>query len=156
MTVSPALVEKVKKQQKKIYKHVSLERLPGVAKEILVLTADIRLYTLEGDLGTGKTIFIKEMCKLLGVTDLVHSPTFAIVHEYNVVSNKQQKVYHLDLYRINSMEEAIGIGYEQYIYGDEYCFVEWPSILESQLPSDRVQIKIERTGETERTLTIHY
>ena len=156
MTASSAIVEKVEKQQKKIFEHLSLEQLPGVAKEILGLTKDKRLYTLEGPLGSGKTTLIKELCKLLGVMELVNSPTFAVAHEYKIASNERQTVYHLDLFRIHSMEEALGIGYEQYIYGDEYCFIEWPSIIETKLPGDRVQINIEQTGKSERTLTILY
>jgi len=103
-----------------------------------------------GVMAAGKTTFIAEVCKQLGVVANVSSPTFAIINEYKATNNSL--VYHFDLYRINTIAELQNIGISDYIYGNSYCFIEWPEIAESLLPSDTVFVRIEEQADTTRII----
>ena len=91
-------------------------------------------------MGVGKTTLIKALSLHLGVTDIVSSPTFSIVNEYQ--SDKHGKVYHFDFYRIDDEKEAYDIGYEEYFFSDAYCFIEWPEKIPNLIEEDMVQIKM--------------
>lgn len=91
-------------------------------------------------MGAGKTTFIKAVCEVLGVVDVVTSPTFAIVNEYT--SGNGEPVYHFDFYRIKKLEEVFDMGYEDYFYSGSLCFIEWPELIEEVLPEDTVRITI--------------
>lgn len=93
---------------------------------------------LDGDLGTGKTVFAKAIIKQLGITENVSSPTFTILHEYHGEYN----IYHFDLYRITNSEEMYELGFEEYFYSDGICIIEWASVMEELLPRECVRIKI--------------
>jgi tRNA threonylcarbamoyladenosine biosynthesis protein TsaE len=95
-------------------------------------------------MGVGKTTLIKELSLQLGVTDIVSSPTFSIVNEYNSLS--QGKIYHFDFYRLNYEKEAFDIGYEDYFFGDDYCFIEWPEMIPNLIEDDMVVVKIGLDG----------
>ena len=101
-------------------------------------------FTLTGDLGAGKTTFTQYFCKKLGVEDAVTSPTFSLVNEYIYIGaeNRERQFHHLDLYRLENIDEALQIGIEDYLYDDEYCFIEWPEVIAPLLPEDTVHIKI--------------
>ena len=92
-----------------------------------------------GFLGAGKTTLIKAICQELGVTEEVNSPTFAIVNEYE---GHKGAIYHFDFYRINRVEEVFDLGYEEYFYSGELCFVEWPEMVEGLLPEDAMEVRI--------------
>ena len=92
-------------------------------------------------MGTGKTTLIKEICRQLGSTDNFSSPTYSIVNEY-LIGGSNQKIYHIDLYRLKNIEEALAIGIEEYISGDSYCFIEWPGLIEQLLPPNTVKVDI--------------
>jgi len=111
----------------------SLNDLPRVAVEFLSETKEKKQFAFYGNMGVGKTTFIKEICKQLGVIQVVTSPTFAIINEYNTTDN--QLVYHFDFYRINKNEELFDFGYEDYLYSSNYCFIEWPEKVEEILPN---------------------
>lgn len=100
-----------------------------------------RFFAFYGEMGAGKTTFIKAICKKLNVTDVVSSPTFSIVNIYQ--TKDLEEVYHFDLYRINSLEEVFDIGYEDYFFSQSYCFVEWPEKIENLLPENAIKINIE-------------
>jgi tRNA threonylcarbamoyladenosine biosynthesis protein TsaE len=102
---------------------------------------DKRVFAFHGIMGAGKTTFIKAVCKLLGTTDEVNSPTFSLINEYG--TNLYGPLYHFDFYRINKIEEAYDIGYENYFYSGNYCFVEWPEKIGQLLPHDCVKVFIE-------------
>jgi len=94
-----------------------------------------------GELGAGKTTFIKYLCKQLKVLESVVSPTFSIVNEYSTQDN--QLIYHIDLYRLETIEDALDIGIEEYLNANGYVFIEWPELIEPLLPADFLAIKIE-------------
>ncbi len=116
------------------------DSVQAVAAEFIRTYPDCRIFAFTGELGSGKTTFIKALCRELGVTDLVSSPTFAIIHEYQ--SQKSGKLYHFDFYRIEKLEEAYDIGYEDYFYSGNHCFIEWADKAEPLLPSGTVRVHI--------------
>lgn len=117
----------------------NLEQLPAVAKEILK-QLKYKLVCFEGEMGAGKTTFIKEFVKLLGTNDDISSPTFSIVNEYDTENGK---VFHFDFYRLNDEEEALDFGIEDYFYSNSYCLMEWPSRVENLIPEEHHTITIE-------------
>jgi tRNA threonylcarbamoyladenosine biosynthesis protein TsaE len=118
----------------------SISELHGAARQILDFYPDARIFALQGNLGSGKTTLIKAFCELLNVTDIVTSPSFSIINEYHSVPG--DLVYHFDFYRIRKIEEVMDIGYEEYIYSDSFCFMEWPEKISELLPPDFVYISI--------------
>jgi tRNA threonylcarbamoyladenosine biosynthesis protein TsaE len=115
--------------------------LPQIAEKILNLYPEERVYIFRGELGAGKTTLIKEICKQLQVSDPTNSPSFAIVNEYNTAIGI--KLFHFDFYRIKKIEEVFDIGYEEYFYSGNYCFIEWPELVEEILPDQYAEVKIE-------------
>lgn len=108
----------------------SLEQLPAVASQLLAAYPNHSVFALEGDLGTGKTSLVQALCTQLGVTDAVDSPTFGLLNEYQ---GTEGPIYHFDLYRLQSADEAWAIGLQDYLDSGAYCFVEWPGVLGSAL-----------------------
>lgn len=119
----------------------STEELEEVALEILKKASAFRILCLHGDLGAGKTTLIKVICRKLGVSDEVQSPSFSIVNEYQ--DSKREPVYHFDFYRLKSEEEAYDLGYEDYFYSGHFCFIEWPEKVKSLLELKKADIFIE-------------
>jgi len=102
-------------------------------------------------MGAGKTTFIKTICNELGVENMVNSPTFAIINEYFTLAG--ESVYHFDFYRIKKKEEVLDIGYEEYFYSGNYCFMEWPEKIEELLPENVVYVTInENVDDGSRTI----
>lgn len=119
----------------------NLGQLHEVARNLLATFKDDRFFAFFGKMGVGKTTLIKEICDVLGVEDVVCSPTFAIVNEYS--TNTGESVYHFDFYRLKSVTEAYDIGYEEYFYSGCYCFTEWTEKVEELLPERYVRVEIE-------------
>jgi len=115
-----------------------------------------RKFALYGDIGAGKTTFVQAFCQRLGVQDAVTSPTFALVNAYRLPQSDEQEafVYHLDLYRLETVEETLDIGIEDYLYDENYCLVEWPQLIEGLLPADVVRIKLEILEHSKRKLVL--
>ena len=132
----------------------NLNELPDVAATILKDIGSHRIVALFGKMGAGKTTLIKELCRILGVTEVVSSPTFALVNEY--LSGKEEQVFHFDFYRINSIEEVYDIGYEEYIYSGRFCFIEWPEMIMELLPESYVYLKIDEAGDGTREITYRF
>lgn len=130
----------------------SLDDLDRAADQFLEITADHKKFAFHGAMDTGKTTLIKAVCKLLGATDSVTSPTFSLVNEY--LTPAGDTLYHFDLYRINTMEELFDLGYEEYFFGDSYIFVEWAEKAESLLPDVFVQVYLDETSPGSRQVRI--
>ena len=135
----------------KTYEAKSINDLSRIAEDILKEYETDRIFAFYGKMGSGKTTFIKEICKILGIEDNITSPSFAIINEYTDIENN--KIYHFDFYRIESQEEAFDFGYEEYIFGSNYCFIEWPELIENLLPDTYVKIKIIEKENGTRTFT---
>lgn len=119
----------------------NIEDLAPVAQKLLSTYPNDRIFAFSGDLGVGKTTFIKILCQILGVTDVTNSPTFAIINEYH--SEQHGMIYHFDLYRLKNVEELYDIGYEEYFYSGSYCFIEWPEIAGDLLPDGYIHVNIQ-------------
>jgi tRNA threonylcarbamoyladenosine biosynthesis protein TsaE len=128
----------------------SLDELPTVARTILKDMQGQNIFAIFGKMGAGKTTIIKEFCKELGVNEVVSSPTFALVNEYSTES--LESVYHFDFYRIKKISEVFDIGYEEYFYNKNMCFIEWPELIMELLPESYVYIKIEEKENGSRVI----
>ncbi|MEO8589220.1 MAG: tRNA (adenosine(37)-N6)-threonylcarbamoyltransferase complex ATPase subunit type 1 TsaE [Flavobacteriales bacterium] len=128
------------------------EEAAGIARLILQGHADRRVFALTGDLGAGKTTLIKGFCAALGVVDHTSSPSFAIVNEYRGAGDAP--VYHFDLYRLKDEGELDGIGFDEYVDGGAYCFIEWPELAAGRLPPEALELKLEATPSGVRTIRI--
>ena len=124
------------------------------ALDILKNAEPHRVFAFDGQMGAGKTTFIKKLCEEMGTVDVVNSPTFAIVNVYDVEQPYKGEVYHFDCYRLKDIREAIDFGAEEYLYSGNYCFIEWPEIIEALLPEDTVWVKIEPMENGDRRLKI--
>lgn len=138
---------------KKKWDATDLRDLDGVAKDLLTFIGDHRVLCFYGDLGVGKTTFIKAICRQLGVKDEVQSPTFSIVNEYE--TSRREPVYHFDFYRLKTEEEAYDLGYEQYLYSNYFCFIEWPEKVENLLDLKKVDLYISLT-DSKRQIKCEY
>lgn len=112
-------------------------RLKDVAKSLLELidSEGYNIIEFYGSMGVGKTTLIREICRQLGVVDIVTSPTFAIINEYKIAGSVKM-CYHFDFYRINKLEEVLDMGYEEYFYSGNLCLIEWPELVEELLPME--------------------
>ncbi|MEE0955493.1 MAG: tRNA (adenosine(37)-N6)-threonylcarbamoyltransferase complex ATPase subunit type 1 TsaE [Eubacterium sp.] len=117
----------------------SPEETLRLAEEIGKKAKAGQVYTLDGDLGVGKTVFAKGFARGLGITEEVSSPTFTILQEYE---GGRLPLYHFDVYRIEEPEEMEEVGYEDYFYGDGVCLVEWADLIKELLPADRISVEI--------------
>lgn len=127
-----------------------LHSLRDAARKLLEAFPQERVFAFYGAMGAGKTTFIKALCRQLGSEDNITSPSFALINEY--ISGKGEIIYHFDFYRIKKLEEAYDLGYEDYIYSGNYCFIEWPEMIDSLLPEGIVEVKISETEQGSRTI----
>lgn len=127
----------------------SLADIDEAARTFINNMGDARVFAFYGSMGAGKTTFIKAICRCMGVEDVITSPTFSIVNEY---SAGERTIYHFDFYRIKKLEEVYDMGYEEYFYSGNTCFLEWPELIEDILPDDAVRVKIECADDETRTV----
>ena len=131
----------------------SLESIHEAAREFIAAMGDNTVFALYGKMGAGKTTFVKALCEELGVTDVITSPTFAIVNEYRS-DETGELIYHFDFYRIKKQSEVYDMGYEDYFYSGALCFIEWPELVEELLPGNAVKVTIEELENGNRVIRL--
>lgn len=131
----------------------SLDTIREAAKQFIAAMEDNTVFAFYGKMGAGKTTFIKAICEELGVTDVINSPTFAIVNEYRS-DETGELIYHFDFYRIKKLDEVYDMGYEDYFYSGALCFIEWPELVEEVLPGDAVKVIIEEVEDGTREVRL--
>lgn len=135
-----------------IFTAKNLNELQDVAAQLIPYIEKKPVAAFYGKMGAGKTTLIKAICRELHVPNSVTSPTFALVNEYT--AGNGQIIYHFDFYRINKIEELYDMGYEEYFYSGNYCFVEWPEMAENLLLPDTLKIKINVDEKQIRTIEV--
>ena len=129
----------------------SLSDLPRVAEAVVEALDGRTVVLLRGGMGAGKTTLVSRIAALLGAEDAVTSPTFALVNQYE---GTEQRIYHFDFYRIDRIEEVFDLGYEEYFYSGDLCFVEWPENIEPLIPDDAMEVRITAGDGEERIFEI--
>jgi tRNA threonylcarbamoyladenosine biosynthesis protein TsaE len=130
----------------------NIDTIRESAREFIQNIGEHKVFAFYGKMGAGKTTFVKAICEELGVKDVITSPTFAIVNEYETFP-KPQSIYHFDFYRIKRLEEVYDMGYEDYFYSGALCFIEWPELIEDLLPEDAVKVTITENADGTRSVT---
>lgn len=136
----------------------SISELPVVANQIVeylnmsAIMESLNCVAFYGEMGAGKTTLIKEICKLLGINDATASPSFSLVNEY--INDNGESVFHFDFYRINHIEEAYDLGYEDYFYSKSLCLIEWPEKIETLLPEKHIALRINIQNDDSRLVEI--
>ncbi len=125
-----------------------LKDLPQIADQI-VLKATSKTILFYGEMGVGKTTLIKEIAKRIGVDEMINSPTYSIVNEYEL---ENDKLFHFDCYRLESEEEALDLGVEDYLFSSHWNLIEWPEKIENLLPENKMIIELSRNINGSRTL----
>jgi tRNA threonylcarbamoyladenosine biosynthesis protein TsaE len=129
----------------------NLNTIENAAVELVKTFPNGRIFAFEGEMGAGKTTFIKALCRSLGVEQVITSPTFSIVNEY-IDKDGDRIFFHFDFYRIENVNEALDMGYEDYFYSDNMCFIEWPEKIAELLPPGTISLRIEVIDEENRKL----
>lgn len=130
----------------------SLNEISNVA-ELIVAAKPNKVILFSGEMGAGKTTFIKQLCKTLGVTEATSSPTFSLVNEYEAANNLL--VYHFDFYRLKNETEALDMGVDDYLYSGNWCFIEWAENIPSLIPETHSRISIEALPDGKRLLKLN-
>ncbi len=138
--------------QKLVLNNISLDKINEAADQILGFVDDIKIICLIGDLGAGKTTLTKILAQKLGVLDMVSSPTFSIVNEYE--TKYSDIIYHFDCYRVKNLEEALDFGIEEYLDSNCLCLIEWPEVISDLLPDKLLNIQIDIESEGFRKITL--
>ena len=139
-------------ESRSTWHEVKVDDLGEVADAFLKQARAYRVWMFLGEMGSGKTTFIKNICARLGVKDAMSSPTFSIVNEYMTENN--EKVYHFDYYRIKNEAEAYDIGSEEYFYSGNLCLIEWPEKIPSLIPAEHVEVSITVENQNYRTIAL--
>lgn len=134
----------------------TIEDLQKFIPQFLEHAGATRKVLLRGEMGVGKTAFVQALGQHLGVKEKIQSPTYALINEYSFESEKGQvcAIYHMDLYRLKSLEEAIDIGIEDYLYNDNWCFIEWPDLIKEIWPTEYVVVDLKLNSDNSRQITL--
>ena len=131
----------------------TLSDIGSAAAAVISAAGTRRIWLLDGQMGAGKTTLIKAICTQLGADSALSSPTYSLINEYHTASAGD--IYHLDLYRLRSLNEALDIGIEDYLLGGAYCFIEWPDLILPLLrQGEYMKVSIHSLSNTERQLNI--
>jgi tRNA threonylcarbamoyladenosine biosynthesis protein TsaE len=136
-----------------VFRSVTLSDLRAIAQRIVEELAEFKVWLFYGEMGSGKTTLIKEICREAGVADVMSSPTFSIVNEYETADGQ---AFHFDFYRIKNEAEAYDIGTDEYFYSGSPCFVEWPEKIPSLIPPKHASIDLQVENNTKRTIVISF
>ena len=128
----------------------TLDTIQDSAIKLLSLSANYKVFAFHGEMGAGKTTFIHALCEAIGVKDVITSPTFSIINQYQ--TNNGQTIYHMDLYRIKDENEAINAGVEDCLYSGDTCLVEWPEKATGIFPDETLHITITSVDDNTRKL----
>ncbi len=132
----------------------NIDELPNAVKQFIEAMDDRTVFAFRGEMGAGKTTFITELCRQLGVEDIANSPSFSIINEYRSETTAEL-IYHFDFYRIESEDEAFDLGTEDYFDSGALCFIEWPERIENLLPGDTVEVVISvNQSDNSRTISV--
>ena len=134
---------------------IRIDNLDGIREAARQFAANMNtatVFAFYGKMGAGKTTFIKAVCEEMGISDVITSPTFAIVNEYRS-DTTGEIVYHFDFYLIKKIDEVYDMGYEDYFYSGAVCFIEWPELVEELLPADAVRVTIAEGDDGSRTVS---
>lgn len=137
----------------KHFEEIKINGLAEVSSFLKSIVKQNNVVLFYGHMGAGKTTFIKTFCAVMGVTDEVSSPTFSLVNEYQLAEG--QPLYHFDFYRLENIEEAYDMGYEDYLFSQHVCLIEWPEKIDELLPENAIKFTIEGTGDV-RNIKIEY
>ena len=129
-----------------------LDNIADAARRFVEAIGSRRVFAFYGSMGAGKTTFIRALCEALGVSDVVTSPTFALVNEYRSASG--EPIYHFDFYRIRRLSEAFDMGCDEYFQSGHLCLIEWPELIEELLPEDAVRVTIEELPDGSRRMRL--
>ena len=129
----------------------NLTELPVTAQKMAAYAGDRKIWLFSGEIGAGKTTLIQRICQHYGVTEKITSPTYSLINQYD---STEGIIYHLDLYRLNNIDEAIDIGIEDLLYGESRCLIEWPDLVTPLLPEQVLKIKIEIVEDSKRKIIL--
>jgi tRNA threonylcarbamoyladenosine biosynthesis protein TsaE len=135
-----------------VFEIKNISELKIAAKSIINISNDIKIWIFEGEMGAGKTTFIKSICKELGVLSNVQSPTFSLINEY--ITDNDDEIYHFDFYRLKNEVEALDFGVEEYFYSGNLCLIEWAEKIPNLIPEKYLKIKITKMEDSD-TRIIH-
>ncbi len=128
----------------------SLDNIRHSARLFIDQMGNGKIFAFYGNMGAGKTTFIKSLCEELGVEEVVNSPTFSIINEYDTLSG--ERIFHFDFYRLNKPEEALQFGVDDYFYSGNICFIEWPEKIGNLLPDNHVEVYITENEDGTRSV----
>ena len=129
----------------------TIDQINDIAAKVLAASRQ-KIFLFYGEMGAGKTTLIKALCQKLGVTGQTSSPTFSIVNEY---AGAKGRIYHFDFYRLKDQTEALDMGYEEYFYSGDYCFIEWPEKIPDLRPAHYTEVHIVAKADGEREITLN-
>jgi len=136
-----------------VFRSVTLSDLRVIAQRVVEELEEFKVWLFFGEMGSGKTTLIKEICREAGVAEVMSSPTFSIVNEYETAKGQ---AFHFDFYRIKNEMEAYDIGTDEYFYSGFPCFIEWPEKIPSLIPSKHASIDLQVENNTKRTIVISF
>lgn len=131
-----------------------LDQIQEAARQVIDFAGAEKIWVFQGQMGAGKTTFIKALAAEMGVGEQVSSPTFGIVHEYQTAS--ESKIFHFDFYRLDDPFEALDIGIEEYFYSGEYCWIEWAEKIAQFIPDHFLLIRIDAGSDQVRKITLQH
>ena len=131
---------------------LSAENINKIAHDFLPLLKQHKIVAFYGGMGVGKTTFIKGLCRAMGVSEPITSPSYALVNEYE--GKEGETIFHFDFYRLKNVTEVFDMGYEDYFFSDNYCLIEWPEKVSEVLPDDRLDVHMTENEDGSRTMKV--